>query len=281
MSRPPFLSLIALLFSLPAGVAAEDAWKTKDSSQWSEQDINQILNDSPWAKQVSVLLGVRGGEGSPGGRGRMAGPGGVAFPGGGYPGGGGYPRGGAGYPSGDEYPRGGSRGGGEGGASSFTVTIRWRSALPVKQAQERSGQTVQPSEKSQKAEAEETGQEYVIAVMGLPVGGPVRRNRRREPESDDGDNSESARQLRRDPETVREELMERSQLVRKGKQALAPLDVKISPPDAPGEIRFVFPAREPIGLDDKEVSFDAQLGQIRIEKKFKLKDMVYKGKLEL
>jgi len=286
MSRPTLIPLIAQSFVLIVCLNAEDAWK-KDSAQWSDQDINQILNDSPWSKQVSVSMGMTGGQpGGGGGRGR--GGGGFGFPGGGggIGGGGGYPRG-SGYPGGtgggDEYPRGGSRGGGEGAGRSFTATVRWETALPVKQAMLRSGQSDQTSKKTEGA-AEEPGKQYVIGVLGLPVTG-ASRNRRRTPEGDDTDistdSADSGQPRGRDPETIREELMETSQLVRKGRAALRPTDVKINPPDAPGEVRFTFAGREPIDLDDKEVSFEAQLGRMKIEKKFKLKDMTYKGKLEL
>lgn len=93
---------------------ASDFWKTKDSSQWTPDEADKILNDSPWAKAKSVepqsdvrRRGRRGGFGFPGG-----------YPGGGYPGGpypgGGYP--GGGYPGGvgGPYPGGGYPGGGGG-----------------------------------------------------------------------------------------------------------------------------------------------------------------------
>jgi hypothetical protein len=115
--------------------------------------------------------------------------------------------------------------------------------------------------------------------MGLPVTGA----RFRRPGSDDNDSDDpnAARPRGRDPEIVREEFMETAQIVVKGKKPLRPSDVKINPKDAPGEVRFTFPADERIDLSDKEVSFEAQLGHSKIERKFKLKDMTYQGKLEL
>src|SRR5580658_748780 len=78
---------------------AADFWKTKDASQWSSEEINKILSDSPWARGKTVQPEQsqlrRGG----GGGGRRGGFGGGGFPGGGggFPGGGG---GGGGYPGG-------------------------------------------------------------------------------------------------------------------------------------------------------------------------------------
>jgi len=280
MSRQAFFSLLATLFAFAACASAEDAWKSKDPPQWSDQDVNQILNDSPWSKQAAVF-GDRSGEDQGGrGRGRMGG-GGVGLPGGGPGGVGGYPGagkpGGGGYPTGDEYPRGGSRGGGEGAAKQFTATIRWESALPVQQALSRT-RGDQGAEKSVSA-ARQPAKQYVIGVTGLPI--TSARFRRADSDDNDSDSADSGRPRGRDPEIAREELMETTQLVRKGKPALRPTDVKINPKDAPGEVRFFFPAEERIDLNDKEVSFETQVGRSKLEKKFKLKDMTYQGKLEL
>src|SRR5271155_3249580 len=76
---------------------AAEPWKTKEYTQWTDEEISKVLSDSPWAKEKTVSpqqtmqrrgggMGRRGGFGYPGGGG-----------GGGYPGGGG---GGGGYPSG-------------------------------------------------------------------------------------------------------------------------------------------------------------------------------------
>jgi hypothetical protein len=33
---------------------AADFWKTKDSSQWTDEEISKVLSDSPWAKAKTV-----------------------------------------------------------------------------------------------------------------------------------------------------------------------------------------------------------------------------------
>ena len=135
------------------------------------------------------------------------------------------------------------------GLPSFIATIRWESALPIQQALSRSsdGRAINPSEK-----------EYVIAVLGLPLPGGANQ-------TDD----------------VREQLLAYTKLIRKGKDPVAPSEVKINASNAAGEVRFYFPKKEPISLDDKEVTFETQLGKMRLEQKFRLKDMTFKGKLEL
>ncbi len=48
------------------------------------------------------------------------------------------------------------------------------------------------------------------------------------------------------------------------------------------EVLFVFPRTTPFTVDDQEVEFATKLGRCRALKyKFKLKDMVYNGKLEM
>ena len=135
------------------------------------------------------------------------------------------------------------------GLPSFIATIRWESALPIQQALSRSssGRPIDPSEK-----------EYVIAVLGLPLPGAANQT-----------------------EDVRDELLAFTKLIRKGKAPVTPSNVKIDASNAAGEVRFFFPRKEPLSLDDKEVTFETQLGKMRIEQKFRLKDMTCKGKLEL
>jgi hypothetical protein len=83
----------------------------------------------------------------------------------------------------------------------------------------------------------------------------------------------------RDRERVRKELMAAAKLVRAGKPAIRPENIELDA--AAGAIEVFFPRTEPISLNDKEVTFELQFGSMRIEKKFRLKPMTYRGKLEL
>ena len=58
-------------------------------------------------------------------------------------------------------------------------------------------------------------------------------------------------------------------------QKLAALDA------ATGAIHLFFPRTAAINLKDKEVLFATRFGSMKIEKRFRLKDMTYRGKLEL
>src|SRR5579871_2046177 len=107
MQRKAVQQLTILATSCAIALFAADAWKTKDSSQWTSEDVTKILTDSPWAKDKTVA--PEGGNQQRGNRRGMGQGGGIGFPGGGYPRGGGYP--GGGYPGGG-YPGGGYPGGG-------------------------------------------------------------------------------------------------------------------------------------------------------------------------
>ena len=67
MMRRTVLSLAALL--LTVSLWADDPWKSKPYTDWSEEVARKILNDSPWAKETKVdatWRGTSGGSGSGG-----------------------------------------------------------------------------------------------------------------------------------------------------------------------------------------------------------------------
>src|SRR5271154_6431850 len=101
---------VACAIALGAG----EVWNSKDYTQWSDDDINQILTNSPWAKKTNVTP-----EGQPMGQRHSRGGdlGGVS---GGRMGGQTYPGGGGG---GGEY--GGNGGGVYGRPSDLTAVVRW------------------------------------------------------------------------------------------------------------------------------------------------------------
>lgn len=273
-----------------AALWASDAWESKDPAQWAGDEIDQILNRSAWAKHTGAFLdrssmGPQGGE-QGGGMGR----------GGGYPGGGaGYPGGGMGYPGGGGagYPGGMGgggmgRGGGMGGrhgqmgqTQSMPVVVRWQSALPIREALQRS-LPPSASDTAESGKAKPTEDDYVIAVIGLHS--PGRGNPSDSAEDDQRDDSgqNGSRQRRqRDPAQIKEELMATSRLTPKGRDPITPSDVQIDSTGGTNQILFLFPKTNAISLDDKEVEFEAKLGPVKVAQKFHPKDMKYKGKLEL
>ena len=54
-SGPRLLQLV-LLSSVV--VCAGERWSSKDYTQWSAEEVNRLLTDSPWAKQVSASFSI-------------------------------------------------------------------------------------------------------------------------------------------------------------------------------------------------------------------------------
>jgi hypothetical protein len=266
---------------------AADFWKTKDSSQWSEDEISKILSESPWAKAKTVgppaqqqrrSGGRRGGFGFPGGGLGGGYPGG----GGGYPGGGGgYPGGGGGGGGGGGYP-GGSSGGSNGDPSQnepMNLTIRWASAAPIQQALMRQGPLSADELKAVSAASEKY---YVITVLGLKFPRPHSSTVDADDTNDNGNNDGNGQRGRdRSNDALRTQLLDAAQLAPKGKSSIYAQDVQIVGPGGIDGVRFLFPRTNPITANDKEVDFIMDIRRIKVEEKFKLGDMQYEGKLAI
>jgi hypothetical protein len=221
---------------------AGEPWSGKDYTQWSADEVNRLLANSPWAKQVSALFGKAPREVDrsvippPGAStNNMGGTRGVTDV---------RWNGGVGRPVDDSAPK-------------LPVTIRWDSALPIREAMLRSrfGDHVSaPADAN--GSLHQSEKDYIITVIGLLMNDQAR-----------------------DHERVRKELMGAAKLVRTGKPVIQPENVELDA--SAGAIQVFFPRTEPISLKDKEVTLELQFGSMRIEKKFRLKTMTYKGKLEL
>jgi hypothetical protein len=130
--------------------------------------------------------------------------------------------------------------------------------------------------------------EYVIAVDGFPLntgGGRYSHQRRSDTQRTGGAENEDTKDNSayggRDPEAIREELMERTTLTHGSGRVLRPVKVEFDLPGKTGIIYFHFSREEEITPKDKEIDFQTQLGGNRLERKFETKEMVYKGRLEL
>lgn len=180
-----------------------------------------------------------------GGGGGMPPPGG----GGGFGGGGG--RGGG-------APQGQSEGFG-GGGFSVMVTARMESALPIREALVRTkfGADAEKSEDAKKVLSDEPKSYEVVLSGGLGgfVMGP--------------------------PDQVKEHLTESTTLSSARGTSIKPETIQIGPPGKTMDVLFVFPRTMPFTVDDQEVEFATKLGKSNVKIKFKLKDMVVNGKLEM
>jgi len=241
--------ILPLLTILAISLWAADFWQSKPYTEWSDKEVQKLLSNSPWSKEVVVSLG--GGSGGGSGKGSRKGGGG-----------------GGGGDAGFDGPAMGSGGGGaggrgvqevgggapSGGTPTMNLVVSWRTALPLRQA---IAKQKHPDDAATSREAkkliEEPQKWYIIVVSGLP-----------------------ARMGRGGPE-LKEMLMKNTSLSIKGKEPIVPEDLQSGGTSA----IFLFPKTVTIDMDDKEVEFSTKLGQNVVKAKFKLKDMTFNGKLDL
>ncbi len=248
------MKTLVAAFAFSVCLFAADFWTSKPYTEWTEKDTQKMIENSPWAKTVSIVIG--GGMSVPksGGRGSMGEAAGslnddnFSGPGGGMGGAGGGRR---------------QRGGGtpdEGGAvQSVNVIVRWRSALPVKQAlvKMKYGAEVKTSEEAKKI-LENEEKFYIIAISGVGRG-----------------------VVRGDGDTIKKQLIGATTLSAKGKDEIKPTDIQVGREGKGFEFYFIFPKTTEFALDDKEVEFSTRFEAMSIKQKFRLKDMMYNGKLAL
>ncbi len=268
--------LLSALGTAPfSNLFAADFWQQKKFTDWSEKEIAKLLSDSPWARQALATADTKGSSGGKGGSGSSKGGGGKSsggnIGGGGSRGGGsrgggggmgggsmGGGMGGGGMGGGSEMGGGGGMGQG-GGMPSMSATVRWLSALPVRQAIVKAQLGVEAATSLEtRAMLEREEKDYVVALVGLPL-----------------------RAARTSPEKLKASLKSKTTLNRKGKEPIAPQSIDMKQSGQAFGLIFRFPRKDAITLDDKEVEFACQLGPAQFKRKFKLKDMVFEGNLAL
>jgi hypothetical protein len=152
---------------------------------------------------------------------------------------------------------GGSRGGGDGfgpGAQRIRITISWRSAIPMKQAAARQQAGKDGTIASEGLEAlTQEDPTYLVGVQGLPP-----------------------QYTRTGANTSLEAFLRRE-----GKPPIGAIKAGVQMTRGGSLLVIAFPRADPITLSDGDVEFDVKIGQLDFKKKFKLKEMVYKGQLTL
>jgi hypothetical protein len=226
------------------GLAAADFWQ-KPYTEWSDKDTAKMMTDSPWAKSVSVSMA---GPGGAGGAPPMPPGGGGGF---GGPGGPGGPQGGGGSEFGP---------GAQGSAPpTFDVVARWQSALPIRQAFVRlkfGAEADKSAEAGKILEQQDKPYEIVLSgPMGMFLGGK--------------------------PGDAAKALSEVSFLSSRRTGEIKAVQIEVGKPGKTMDVVFAFPRSMPFTVEDKEVELVTKLGTSTLKYKFKLKDMVLNGKLEM
>jgi hypothetical protein len=238
---------VIALISGSAFLLAGEFWQDKQPSDWTDKDIQRLVSKSPWAKEASLSSNPD----------RMAGMGRR----GGMGGGGGRMGGGMGGPG-----MGGARGEGRSGSRSAPqLTVRWDSAAPLREAAAKG----QPDAQAKKV-AEWAREFYVVTITGMPM---MQGRGRGEGQPESGSDRVAH---------VEDRLKDVTVLKLKGSGgSIAPARVEVTDAAGGRVIALLFPRSERISLDDKEVDFETLMGPREVKVKFTLKDMVYRGKLEL
>ena len=76
-------------------------------------------------------------------------------------------------------------------------------------------------------------------------------------------------------------LKQTASLKRKNKEPIRPEVVEMQNQEESVTLYVAFPRTDQIVLEDKNVEFEMKLGPMTVRRKFKLKDMLFDGKLEL
>jgi hypothetical protein len=230
---------------------AADFWTTKPFTDWDEKEVAKILTSSPWSAKVTIAGGVSGG--APGIAETAGGRGGRGGGGGGGGGRGGGPQG----DGANSDP--GVAGGGGSASSGVSVTLLWQTAMPVRQAlaKRQYGAEAGTSPEA-KAKLDRVDQVYVLTLIGMP--------------------GYAIGATQGDQKAV---LLDSTMLTVAGKPPLKATDVQVSGGRGAMNVSFLFPKTGTFTADDKEMEFVSKFGATAVKHKFKLKDMVFNGKVEM
>jgi hypothetical protein len=243
----------AILFFLAVSLWAVDFWRSKPFTEWSEKEVQRMLQDSPWSHTVN-LASTASQFPSVGRQRPNSTPDDIPGP---------PPNIGGGID--DPIGRSASNGRGTtvdpmdgGAAEKVVVIVRWHSSLAIKQALVRFkyGSEAGTSPEAKKM-AEAVDPNYIVVVTGIPK-----------------------MLLRGDSDAVRKFLIQQTSISVKGREAMKPVDVMLHSENAI-DAYFAFRRNPPITVEDKDVDFATNLGGSMLRQRFHLKDMLLNGKLDL
>jgi hypothetical protein len=208
-----------------SGYPAKEFWNEKKPSDWTPDEVDLLLNKSPWAKDAAISY-----------YGGQNGPLSNSLPG-------------------ERRRQGNASSGTSPSAASpaaWKAIIRWQSALPVREAMK-----AEPSPDFEKF--------YILNMVGdVPSVGAT----------PDEDASQRAARF--------ETLKQVTKLEHKGDEILLSR-VEVSPKNDMSLAGTLFYFSRGLALrpEDKQAIFSTKLGPIDVKCKFTLRDMMYRGNLEL
>ena len=217
--------------------AADQAWKNKQYSEWTEDDAKEVITGSPWVKTITPTVEVKAPESDPGRKGgrRRGGKDGSGRSGSGSPandGQGNPPKDGASSP-----------------AKVPTLTLRWESALPVREAELKNRETGAPT-----VDADH----YALAIYGIPRS-----------------------MIANDLTAQANELKKHATLKRYAKKDLKPSSVEILLREDGPVLLYLFPKSDQITWRDQSIQFDALVVNLKCSQSFDTSDMRFHGNVEV
>jgi hypothetical protein len=223
--------------------AADPVWITKPATQWTAEDAHQLLDKSPWSREIPAGIARRETEEQLRDGGRLGQPTGVGYDGI-------DPKGSGPKVSPNIFT---GAGGNDRSARSrpraMTVRLCWESALPVRLAELKAAEADLPTLE---------GDGYRIAVYGIP--GPS---------------------YKQDPKELGEPLKKLAALKREGQKDVKPIRVEVFQRADGLAVVYLFPLSAEITKKDGQVHFEAQIGRVIVSHTFELKEMEFLGRLDL
>jgi len=213
---------------------ANQEWKTKQYPEWTEDDAKEVMTNSPWAKAVvATPVKPNGQTGQPASHRARIGIGGF-----------GIGRSGGAGRHGDD----------DGGKAATpdqpaTLTLRWESAQPMREAELKARDTGAP---------DVADDFYAIAVFGIPRGA-----------------------ITDDSKELQDELKKLAVLKREGKKDVKPTRVDILLRDSGPLVVYLFAKSAEFTWRDHGMTFEAQISRLKFSQAFSTDDMTFHGKLEL
>lgn len=146
-----------------------------------------------------------------------------------------------------------------GGGGEATVTLLWQTALPVKQALVKRRFAAEAGTSPEgKTFLDREEKFYVLTLSGVP-GNLLAATQ--------GDKKAG--------------LLDITTITAGAKPPLKAVDVQTSSGRGGGTVSFLFPKTTMFAADDKDLEFSSKFDKTAVKHKFKLKDMVFNGKLEM
>jgi hypothetical protein len=223
---------------------------------WSPRYIDRMLTDSPWAKESAVSYRLDG-ENSRYASGfaqiGMPGGGGIGIPGSQIPG---WPRGtGNRVPSQSPIPSGS----GSGAKAEMYLITRWASALPIRRAMalEEFGASGLKEGKAAELLARRD-EDYVVEIGGFPT-----------------------QAIRQGAEQLAKDLLHSARLIVPNRGQARAVAAVVPPHGMHLVATLQFPRFEELSPKEGTIEVFAESGKIQLRVRFKLKEMVYDGRLEL